>query len=47
MSTQSDDMVKKLIKQFDSVVGVGDVNAIERVLKKHEIKLKRDDPSIG
>lgn len=46
MSTQSDDLVKKLINQFDSVVGVGDVNAIERVLKKHESKYKRNDPSI-
>ena len=47
MSTRSDVMVKKLMEQFDSVVGIGDVQTIERVLKKHESKNKKVDPSIG
>lgn len=47
MSTTSDHTVQKLIEQFDTVVGVGDVNAIEKVLKKHEKRNKKHDPSIG
>ena len=47
MSTNSEDMVKKLMEQFDSVVGIGDVNAIERVLQKHEKRNKKHDPSVG
>lgn len=47
MSTKSDFTVEKLIEQFDSVVGVGDVQTIERVVQKHEKRNKKDDPSIG
>ena len=47
MNTNSEEMVKKLMEQFDSVVGVGDVNAIERVIQKHEKRNKKEDPSIG
>jgi hypothetical protein len=47
MNSNSDEMVKKLMEQFDSVVGVGDVNAIERVLQKHEKRNKKHDPSVG
>lgn len=46
MNTNSDEMVKKLIEQFDSVVGVGDVNTIERVIQKHEKRNKKLDPSV-
>jgi hypothetical protein len=46
MNTNSDEMVKKLMKQFDSVVGVGDVNTIERVIQKHEKRNKKLDPSV-
>ena len=46
MNTNSDEMVKKLMEQFDSVVGVGDVNAIERVIQKHEKRNKKHDPSV-
>lgn len=47
MSTKSDFTVEKLIEQFDSVVGVGDVQAIERVVKKHEKRNHKHDPSVG
>lgn len=47
MAQSTDITVEKLMKQFDSVVGVGDVNAIERVVQKHEKKNKKHDPSIG
>jgi hypothetical protein len=47
MNTSSDEMVKKLMEQFDSAVGVGDVTTIERVIKKHEKRNKKQDPSIG
>lgn len=46
MSLNSEDTVKKLIDQFDSVVGIGDMNAIERVLQRHEKRNKKHDPSI-
>lgn len=47
MSTRSNDTVNTLMKQFDSIVGVGDVNTIEKVLQKHEKRNKKHDPSIG
>ena len=46
MNTSSHDMIKKLMEQFDSVVGVGDVTAIERVIQKHEKRNKKNDPSV-
>jgi hypothetical protein len=46
MSVKSDVTVKKLMEQFDSVIGLGDVNAIERVVQKHEKRHKKHDPSI-
>lgn len=47
MTTKADATVKKLMQQFDSVVGIGDVSTIERVLQKHEKRNKKYDPSIG
>jgi hypothetical protein len=47
MTTKADATVKKLMEQFDSVVGIGDVSTIERVLQKHEKRNKKHDPSIG
>ncbi len=47
MSAKSDFTVKKLIEQFDSVVGVGDVQTIERIVQKHEKRHQKQDPSIG
>jgi len=47
MSTKSDDTVNKLMEQFDTIVGVGDTNTIERVVQKHEKRNKKFDPSIG
>jgi len=46
MATKSDTTVKKLMEQFETVVGVGDMNTVERVLQKHEQKHKKHDPSI-
>ncbi|HMA82607.1 MAG TPA: hypothetical protein VKP59_00075 [Candidatus Thermoplasmatota archaeon] len=47
MGIKSDFTVEKLIEQFDSVVGVGDVQTIERVVQKHEKLNQKHDPSIG
>ncbi|MDG6219111.1 MAG: hypothetical protein QCI00_06695, partial [Candidatus Thermoplasmatota archaeon] len=46
MSATTEITVGKLMEQFDSVVGLGDMDAIERVVQKHEKKNKKHDPSI-
>lgn len=46
MAAKSDITIEKLMEQFDSVVALGDMDAIERVVQKHEKRNQKHDPSI-